>query len=245
MRRYRLTTLFLVMLVTTPLLLSACGAKVGALPVDRSRLSAYVAMYTGATEAGTVQVSLQSGSPGAWQADNRVEVAGVSIVSTVQLNQDLRPLSSLFELDTANSQGGKVSATYTGEKVILDAETPNGPQKTERKLTGDYYDNEQIMATVAALKLEPKKRYTFTLIVSQSAIKLTPSMWLETDGKGNAVVEQVTTPAGTFDCTKVIFNAGISGSLDQTFWVNITEPHVVVKYHNGAYEYNLQELVIP
>ncbi len=246
MKKHRFSWLLIGFTALMMLLLTGCGGKTAALPLDNSRLVSYVAKYAGAAaEAGVMEVSFKAGNPGAWQVETKTQLPGATVTSSVQLNQYLLPLSSLYDVEVANAQGGKVTTTYTGKQVLMDAETPNGPQKIERKLTGNYYDNEQLVATIAALKLEPKQRYTFTLIVPQSALKLTPAVWLEVDEQGKAVVEQVTTPAGTFESHKVILNAGVTGAPDQTFWISTSGPAVVTKYYNGATEYTLQELVTP
>lgn len=223
------------------LMLAGCSGQTSALPIDGDRLSAYSATYTADSEQGGA-LSLQTSQDdrGNWLINSTLTAPNGSMQSRVSLQGDFTPESTRIEL-SAEGQAYVIQSEYGEKQLVMQAETPSGPQSAERNLRRPYYDNEQLVAMLPALKLEPGKQLKFVLVATQSATKLTPSITLVAED-GQPLVEQVAVPSGTVDCHLIRFNAGVANSSEQTFWVTTSAPYVVAKIDNGTVTYTLTEL---
>lgn len=223
------------------LLLGGCSGRTSALPIDSTRLSAYAATYTADSEQGGA-LSLQTVQDdlGNWVISSTLTAPNGSMQSRVSLQSDFTPKTTRIEL-SAEGQAYVIQSEYGEKQLVMQAETPSGPQSAERNLRRPYYDNEQLVAMLPTLKLEPGKQLKFVLVATQSATKLTPSITLVAEN-GQPLVEQVVIPSGTVDCHIIRFSAGVAGSSEQSFWVTTSAPYVVAKIDNGTMTYTLSEL---
>ncbi len=223
------------------LLLSGCSGQTTALPIDSSRLSAYAATYTADSEQGGA-LSLQTTQDdlGNWVINSTLTAPNGSMQSRVSLQGDFTPRTTRIEL-SAEGQAYVIQSEYGEKQLVMQAETPSGPQSAERNLRRPYYDNEQLVAMLPALMLDPGKELKFVLVATQSATKLTPSISLAAEN-GQPIIERVTIPSGTVDCQLIRFSAGVAGSSEQTFWVTTSAPYVVARIDNGTMTYTLSEL---
>lgn len=237
----RLSRLALVAVVAVAAL-TGCGSQNAGLPIDSTRLSAYVATYTADDpNGGSLQVSLSQNTAGNWVVTSDLQAPTGAMQSQVNLRADLTPDSSEVTLDAGGSQY-RIHSCYQEKRLLMEAETPSGPQSAERNLTRPYYDNEQLLVMLPVLNLQAGKRQQFVLIATQRATKLTPTVYLATDADGKALVETVVTPLGEQECQVIKFNAGGAGQPEQTFWVTTSSPFIVAKINNGAINYALTEL---
>ncbi|MGI6344953.1 MAG: hypothetical protein ACOX18_07870 [Bacillota bacterium] len=245
MLRSRLTLLSLLPVLLLVLVLAGCRQEPQALPVDTTRLHTYFAKYAGQLpEHGTIEVGVMPEDTGGWRVSNQVELPDASILSVVQTDAVFLPLSTQVDI-AGGGQNAQVTTTYGEGKLIIQAETPQGPQELERELPAAYYDNEQIPASVAALDLAPGEEYPFVIVSTTSGLVINASFRLETDKSGKTVTEAISTPLGDFQCRKVILSVKLPGAPNQIFWISSETPFLTVKYFNGSVEYLLQELAVP
>lgn len=223
------------------LLLAGCSGQTAALPIDGSRLSAYVATYSADSEqGGALSLQTAQNEPGNWVIDSVLTAPNGSMQSRVSLRSDFTPETTRIEL-SAEGQGYVIQSEYGERQLVMQAETPSGPQSAERNLKRPYYDNEQLVAMLPALQLMPGQEVKFVLVATQSATKLTPTVTLVAEN-GVPIVEQVNTPGGKVDCHLIRFSAGVAGSAEQSFWVTTSAPYVVAKIDNGSMTYTLTAL---
>ncbi len=223
------------------IVISGCRGQAVALPIDSSRLSEYTAAYQADDPAGgQLELRLAQSDSGNWTVHSALAAPSAELLSQVSLLDDFTPAESRIELQ-ADGAEYVITATYGDSKLTMQAETPDGPQSAERNLRRPYYDNEQLMAILPALQLEPGKAIKFVLIATQSATKLTPALQLVAGEDGEALVEQVTVDGIVFDCHLIKFDAGVSGAPEQAFWVTAEAPYKVAKVYNGVITYTLVE----
>lgn len=240
LRIFSLPLICLALISATVLI--GCSSQNAGLPIEASRLAAYTATYAADNAiGGTMEVKLGQDASGNWVVSSKLVAPTGKMQSQVNLRSDLTPTSSQVILDAGGSLY-TINSTYEDKRLVMNAETPNGPQTAERNLTRPYYDNEQLVPMLPALKLAAGKKQRFVLVATQSATKLTTTVYLATGTDGKALVEQVAIPSGTVDCQVIKFNSGITGQTEQTFWVTTSTPYVVTKINNGVINYHLTGL---
>ncbi|MGI6358128.1 MAG: hypothetical protein ACOX2K_05485 [Bacillota bacterium] len=237
--RFRQWLLLVVMLLAPAL--SGCKGQIAELPIDVNRLSEYQAAYQADDPAGgELELRLVQSDGGLWTVHSALTAPSGEMLSEVNLRDDLMPQDSRVEL-RINGEEYVIAATYGNNRLLLQAETPTGPQSAERNLRPPYYDNEQLLAILPALRLEPGEPVKFVLIATQSATKLTPSLQLMAGEGGQPLVEQVPLAGGNVECQMITFDAGVSGATEQTFWVTTEAPYRLAKMDNGTITYTLVE----
>lgn len=222
--------------------LVGCSGQIAGLPIDANRLAAYTATYAADTAAGgNMEIGLSRDASGNWVVSSNLVAPTGKMQSQVNLRSDFTPGSSSVTLE-AEGKTYKINSTYEDKRLVMTAETPTGPQLAERNLTRPYYDNEQLVAMLPALTLTAGQKQKFVLVATQSATKLTPTVYLATGADGKALVEQVAIPSGSVPCQVIKFSSGIAGQPEQTFWVTTSAPFVVTKINNGTLTYHLTKL---
>jgi len=161
------------------------------------------------------------------------EISGVKQTISIKVASDnLKPIS---EQQTILSPQGeiKIDTTYAGNKLNIEAETPQGSQTAELDVPFDAYDNDEVLFLFRTLPFEEGYQATYTNVVASTAQK--PKVTITITGK-----ERVEVPVGTFDCWKLEFQ--VAGQ-KQYMWYGVDSPHYLVKYDNGQNIILLQEIV--
>jgi len=162
-----------------------------------------------------------------WEVGEVKQTISIKVAS-----DDLKPISE--QQTILSSQGEmKINTTYTDSKLKIEAETPQGPQTVEIDVPEDAYDNDEVLFLFRALPFEEGYQATYTNVVAAAAQK--PEVTITIIGK-----EQVSAPAGFFDCWKLEFE--VAGQ-KQYMWYGVDSPHYLVKYDNGQSIILLQEIV--
>ena len=153
-------------------------------------------------------------------------------ISLKVASDNLKPIS---EQQTILSPQGeiKIDTTYAGNKLNIEAETPQGAQTAEIDVPADAYDNDEVLFLYRALPFKEGYQATYTNVVASTAQK--PKVTITITGK-----EQVEVPAGTFDCWKLEFQVARQ---KQYMWYGVDGPYYLVKYDNGQNIILLQEIV--
>lgn len=134
--------------------------------------------------------------------------------------ETLVPSRTEFELETAQ---GRVAytAAYADKDVVINAQTPGGPQEVKVKLPArPYFDNEEFIMVLRTLPLAEGFKATLNDIVTRTASKAAITVQVVRR-------ENVTVPAGTYDAW-VVELKGTS----QFAWISTSAPHELVRYEN-------------
>jgi len=161
-----------------------------------------------------------------WEVGEVKQTISIKVAS-----DDLKPISEQQTILSAQGEM-KINTTYTDSKLKIEAETPQGPQTVEIDVPEDAYDNDEVLFLFRALPFEEGYQATYTNVVASAAQK--PEVTITISGK-----EQVSAPAGLFDCWKLEFE--VAGQ-KQYMWYGVDSPHYLVKYDNGQSIILLQEI---
>jgi len=179
-----------------------------------------LAADTGTEIAGWV-ITMAAAPDGGWVITTEMSAPGMTEVSSVHVRAaDLLPLSIDYELESAQAQ-----ATYTGlygeEDLVITATVNGEAQSPTVKLPEPpYFDNEQVVPTLRAMPLAEGWETALNIVGSKSATK--GRITVKVAGR-----EEVTVPAGTFDCWKVELVG-----MEQAAWISVDPPHQLVRYEN-------------
>jgi len=153
-------------------------------------------------------------------------------VSIEVASDDLKPVSGNQTIVSPRGEV-KINTTYTGNKLSIEAETPQGPRTAEIDVPDDAYDNDEVLFLFRTLPFEEGYQATYTIIVASTAQK--PKVTITIIGK-----EQIEAPAGLFHCWKLELKVA---EQKQYVWYSIDDPHHLVKYDDGQNTILLQEIV--
>lgn len=153
--------------------------------------------------------------------------------------KDLKPLSE--ERTLVIPTGGsipegtwKISATFSEDKLTVEAETPQGHQgPAEFKLPEDAFANDEVLfLLLRALPFAEGYTAHFTDVILWPNVQM-PQVTITVICK-----ETVEVPAGSFETWKV--EASVAGA-KQYFWYAIEKPNLLVKYDNGSTVFLLEQ----
>jgi hypothetical protein len=136
--------------------------------------------------------------------------------SVVYVSRDsLKPLSSFRFIKTGNALTA-TAANYVGDAVAVSSFSPQGERQRMLPVGARSFDSDEITFLCRALKLPSGRPLTLQIVSPMGP----PVGGGVLDGKlGVTGDQQVSVPAGTFDCLKVVMNLG---------------PHIVVVWYEKA-----------
>jgi hypothetical protein len=180
------------------------------------------ATYTigGEFEATTVSANLTVGST---KDTFQIGFNGTTFAPTSEVRSIITPQGTISIQSEFHSGGATVQ--------VIDA---NGTTRNQLTLQDPYYMNDQFLIILRALPFAQGYQGALAIVPSQG-----------NPAAINAVVtvvgqEQITTPAGTFACWKVVAQyEGVEAT--QTLWFSTDDKHYLVRYDTGKYTYALSE----
>ncbi|MGE5654051.1 MAG: DUF3108 domain-containing protein [Bacillota bacterium] len=143
----------------------------------------------------------------------------------------LKPYYSRIQL-TSPQGSYDIKTRYSDKVVSLEAETPQGKQQAERKISGVIYDNAQILMTLRALPIANDYQTKLSFVQTKNLSR--GEMIVKVVGN-----ERVQVPAGEFECYKV--EMSIQGAR-QSVWYSTDAKHWLVRYDNGQSQFVLRRL---
>ena len=171
-------------------------------------------------KAGTAVYSVDAAETNGqklWRFGSHLYV-GVQQLSHVEVDADtLKPLHSRWK----HTMLGDADTTYSPGHANIKFVGKDGVKKID--LDGPVYDNEEAVQAMRRLPLATNYSATlhiFTSLGGGNVIAITASV---------TGTEQVTVPAGTFDCYKVELIP-----IKQTFWYSTDAHRYVVKFEGGG-----------
>lgn len=173
----------------------------------------------GGLKIGVADYSVSAGQTNGqkmWRISSRVSAAGSESVSHVEVEAGtLKPLHSIWK----HSLLGEVDTAYSQDHADL---TTIGTGETHKlEFDGSVIDNEEAVEWMRCLPLAGGNKSSQQVLTSLGSHVIT----LKTEVSGP---EQITVPAGTFDCYKVQLNIG------QTFWYSADANHYLAKLEAGG-----------
>ncbi len=134
---------------------------------------------------------------------------------------------------TKNSLG-EYKATYSKNKVMMEV---NDQEPAEIVVSGDVYDNEQVLCMLRRLPLDDDFSCTFYILPVQSGIVTECRV-------GVVGSENVSVPAGSYDCYKLALSLWVSNikAMEHYIWVSKDDSSSIVKYDAGSAEMLLKEV---
>jgi hypothetical protein len=180
-------------------------------PIPDGEVSRYQMLLNGAPNGTLTSIVTQTvfKEQPAWRLDIIAQTAAGGLPSTdssaVYLTRDsLVPLSSFRFVRTGNALIA-TAANYIKEGVAVTTWSAGEEQQRMLPRTGWSYDTDQLTFLCRALRL-PEGRPVSIQVVSPMG---PPSGGIVFEGKVGLMSDaQVTVPAGTFDCTRVLLNIG-------------------------------------
>ena len=143
---------------------------------------------------------------------------------TVNVNAaDLKPISGVQTIQMPDAVAG-ITANYSEGQVSVTATVDGEEQSAEFDIPDDAYDNDEVFFLLRAIPFEVGYTASYTNVVPSYA--LTPKATITVVGE-----EDVTTPAGSFNCYKVELSAG---DATQYLYYGVDGPHYLIKYDNGV-----------
>lgn len=122
---------------------------------------------------------------------------------------------------------GQAEATYTDDSVQITVAGKEAPVVI--KVSPPVFDNEQSMQLFRRLPLVVGYKTTLNVVSSLGSGEI--KLALEVPE-----METITTPAGTFECYKLVLNIG------QTFWITNDEHRYVARFSAGGVTANLSRI---
>jgi hypothetical protein len=153
-----------------------------------------------------------------WQCSTRglVTVNGSASFSRVLCEKEsFAPIDSHWK----HSLLGEADAVYGDGQVKIDVSGKD--ESVTLEIDSTAYDNEQCVELFRRLPLKTGYRATLTVISSLASMKIDVALDVPE-------VETIETPAGTFECFKLVLNIG------QTFWISNDEHRYVVRFAAGG-----------
>jgi hypothetical protein len=150
-----------------------------------------------------------------------------SLDQTNAVRVDGSTLKPLGEEKRVKAQGtdATVTTTYQNGKLEIKATVNGEPKSATMDVPSDSLDNDQLIATLRALKFADGYEGKYVNVNGGSATKLNTTVRVV--GK-----EKVTVPAGSFDAWKVELD--FAGQAKQYAWYQVEAPSQLVQYDNGA-----------
>ncbi len=226
MRRY-------VMVLLVALVLTGCGSAEfpeldGSLLGDGS--TAVYGVFRDGTRVAEVTMSVSREAEG-WSFRN-VTLADGEILeeATVKADGEFRPLSGHVVIRTSAGEYD-IRTQYSGRRVIIEAETPDGSQTIKRTAKEPYVDNDQLLNLIRTMPLGEGFETRIFLVSPKTATLVDARIKVEG-------LEEVRVPYGEFTAYRV---ALIFEIVEQTAWYS-TEGHILLKYYNGATTLELERL---
>lgn len=152
-----------------------------------------------------------------WIMRNHVVVSGVEQWNRLEVEQaSLRPIHNTWK----HTLVGKIEVAYSAGAAEITT-SPAGETK-QAELAGVVYDNDEAVQLIRRLPLAPG--YGTTISIFSGLLAQAVPVKLSVSGP-----EEVTVPAGTFECFKVDLT-----SLQQTFWYTADRHRHPVKFNAGG-----------
>ena len=137
----------------------------------------------------------------------------------------LKPLGGEKRVKTKDTEA-TVKTSYHGGKADIEAIVNGANRSATMDVPSDSLDNDQLLATLRALKFADGYAGKYVNVVPSSALKINATIRVQ--GK-----ERVDVPAGSFDAWKVELDFG---QAKQYAWYQVEAPNQLVKYDNGVDE---------
>jgi len=180
------------------------------------------ATYTigGEFEAATVSANLTVGST---QDRFQIGFNGTTFAPVSEVRSIVTPQGTISIQSEFHSGGATIQ--------VIDA---NGTTRNQLTLQDPYYMNDQFLIILRALPFAQGYRGALAIIPSQGNPAAINTVVTVTGQ------EQITTPAGTFTCWRVVAQyEGVEAT--QTLWFSADDKHYLVRYDTGRYTYALSE----
>ena len=154
------------------------------------------------------------------------EKIGESLDQSASVRVDASTLKPLGEEKKIKAEGtdATVSTTYQGGKLDIRAVVNGQNRSASMDVPSDSLDNDQLLATLRALKFADGYEGKYVNVVAGNATKIPTTIRVK--GK-----EKVDVPAGSFDSWKVELDFG---QARQFAWYQADAPNQLVQYDNGA-----------
>jgi hypothetical protein len=175
-------------------------------------------------ELGSLQLTVQR-EDDTYILGGHYVIGGQPVGGTIKVNaRDLKPISGATTYST--TEGTIDLTTVYGEGKVTITVSSGGVEilTDEIDVPPDGYDNDELFFLLRSILAMPGYSCTYTHVspAYEQTLKATVTV-------GEA--EEVETPAGTFNCRKLVLSAE---GTEQYFWYGMEAPHYLVKWDNNA-----------
>ena len=232
--------LILALLTMVCLALAGCGPPavptltISQIPWPDDEVTTYTIEDQDGNTIATGELTIEKGN-NTYLLIQHFELTAQEAVQHITLNvsaADLKPISGNQTIQTPEGVLGVVT-TYSEGQVSVTATIDGEEQSATFDIPGDAYDNDEVLFLFRAIPLEVGYTASYTNVVPSYG--LTPKVTVTVVGE-----EEVTTPAGSFNCYKLEFSVE-GGTQKQYIWYGVDQPHYLVKYDNGTTIFLLAE----
>lgn len=200
-------------------------------PWQPDEASVYQITASDETSAGRARYDLNLLEPGVWSLRRETSAQGTQEIVVVEMEEPgFRPtMSTLLRMDSEGAE--QVRSTYARGQVDMEITTRGDVTTTERRnIPSDARDRRTLAMIVRALPLA--ERYATQINSYLPVAPLLERVTVVVTGR-----EEVTAPAGTFECWRVELR---TPNGESEVWIGVEAPHPVVRYvdsrNNGLYE---------
>jgi hypothetical protein len=199
------------------------GLALGAAPWKDGDTATYDLVDRSGSKVGTSEMGYAKvGS--AWVLTNADKAASVDQSSEVRVDAStLKPLSGAKRIKSQGTDA-TVNTEYKDGKLDISAVVNGANRSASIDVPSDSLDNDQLLATLRALRFADGYEGKYVNVVGASASKIDTTVRVQ--GK-----EKVDVPAGSFDAWKLELDFG---QAKQYAWYQTDAPNQLVQYDNGA-----------
>lgn len=232
--------LILSLLTMVCLALAACGPPVvptltiAQIPWPDDEVTNYTIEDQDGNTIATGELTIEKGN-NTYLLTQHFELTTQEAIQHITVNvsaDDLKPISGNQTIQATEGVLDVVT-TYSEGQVSVTVSIGGDEQSATFDIPDDAYDNDEVLFLLRAIPFEVGYTASYTNVVPSYA--LTPKVTVTVVGE-----EEVTTPAGSFNCYKLEFSVE-GGTQKQYMWYGVDEPHYLIKYDNGVTIFLLTE----